>query len=405
MAVQKRTWWIAALAVLVLGSGAMLLHRPAPVEYLTAPAQRGSIKQTVEATGTLKAVQQVSVGSRVSGQLTSLNVKLGDHVRQGQLVAMIDPLLQQYSLREAQATLDSVRAQKVAKQALLKQYQLADARQKAMWANDSTSKANLEEAAASLATTQAEVDQLNAEIRESQVSVDTAKANLGYTRITSPLSGTVISIVTKEGQTVSASQSIPTIIKVADLDTMTVKAQISEADVIHVAPGMHVYFTILGDPNKRYEATLRAIEPASSTDSDSDDSSSSSSTSSSSTSSSSSSSSSSAIYYYGLFDVANPDHRLRVSMTAQVTIILGEANDVLLVPLDAIEDADSAHPYVRVLEPKGQTRRQPVQLGLKDAINVQILHGLQAGERVVLGDNSNPVAASSDHMMPPPPGP
>ena len=398
MVFLKKRWLYFLLPLLVLSGVFAILQRPEPVQYITSPVRYGNIEQTVLASGTLNAVNQVNVGSQVSGQLKSLKVALGDQVTKDQLIAEIDPILQQYTLRQAQASLDSAKAQKQAKQALFHQYELAYRRQQQMWQQDATSKASLEEAAATLDTTRAAINQLDAEITSAQVSVDTAKANLGYTRITAPISGTVVSIVTKEGQTVAASQSVPTIIKLANLDTMTVKAEISEADVIHVKPGMSVWFTTLGDPDKRYHATLRAIEPASTSDSSDDDSSSSSSS-----SSDSSSSSSSAVYYNGLFDIANPDHKLRVSMTAQVTIVSGEAKNVLLVPIAAVENNAQQQSTVRVLE-QGKVISKIIQTGLKDNLNIQVISGLKENEQVILGDSQSSTdnTSNSGQMMPPP---
>ena len=397
MVFLKKRWLYFLLPLLALFAVFAVLQRPAPVQYITSPVRYGNIEQTVLASGTLNAVNQVNVGSQVSGQLKSLKVALGDQVTKDQLIAEIDPILQQYTLRQAQASLDSAKAQKQAKQALFHQYELAYRRQQQMWQQDATSRASLEEAAATLDTTQAAINQLDAEITSAQVSVDTAKANLGYTRITAPISGTVVAIVTKEGQTVAASQSVPTIIKLANLDTMTVKAEISEADVIHVKPGMSVWFTTLGDPDKRYHATLRAIEPASTSSSDDDNSSSSSS------SSDSSSSSSSAVYYNGLFDIANMDHKLRVSMTAQVTIVSGEAKNVLLVPIAAVENNAQQQSTVRVLE-QGKVISKIIQTGLKDSLNIQIISGLKEKEQVILGDSQSSTdnAGNSGQMMPPP---
>ncbi len=401
MVFLKKRWLYFLLPMLALFAVFAALQRPEPVQYITSPVRYGNIEQTVLASGTLNAVNQVNVGSQVSGQLKSLKVALGDQVTKDQLIAEIDPILQQYTLRQAQASLDSAKAQKQAKQALLRQYELAYRRQQQMWQQDATSKASLEEAAATLDTTRAAINQLDAEITSAQVSVDTAKANLGYTRITAPISGTVVSIVTKEGQTVAASQSVPTIIKLANLDTMTVKAEISEADVIHVKPGMSVWFTTLGDPDKRYYATLRAIEPASTSDSSDDDS-----TSSNSSSSDSSSSSSSAVYYNGLFDIANPDHRLRVSMTAQVTIVSGEAKNVLLVPIAAVDNNAQQQAVVRVLE-QGKVISKTIQTGLKDSLNIQVISGLKENEQVILGDSQSNAdnTGNSGQMMPSPPGP
>ncbi len=157
MALLKKRWLYFILPLLALTVAFTALHGPAPIQYITAPVRYGDIEQTVLATGTLSAINQVSVGAQVSGQLKSLKVALGEQVTKGQLVAEIDPILQQYTLRQAQANLDSAKAQKQAKQALLRQYELAYRRQQQMWQQDATSKANLEEAAASLDTTRAAI--------------------------------------------------------------------------------------------------------------------------------------------------------------------------------------------------------------------------------------------------------
>ena len=127
----------------------------------------------------------------------------------------------------------------------------------------------------------------------------------------------MVAVLVTEGQSVNAAQTAPTIVKIADLDTMIIKAQISEADVTRVAPGQHATFTILGDPDTRIDATLLSVEPAPDAITTAD---------------TGLSTSDNAIYYNGLFSVANPDHRLRIAMTAQVTIVINSANDVLTLP-------------------------------------------------------------------------
>src|SRR3546814_13405306 len=131
-----------------------------------------------------------------------------------------------------------------------------------MVAQNAVSQADYEAAEAAVATTRAQIEALEAQIVEAEVAVEIARVNLGYTRITAPIDGTVLAIVTQEGQTVNASQSAPTIIVLGQIDIMTVRAEISEADIVHVRPGQAVTFTILGDPDPRYEATRGRHEPA-----------------------------------------------------------------------------------------------------------------------------------------------
>jgi membrane fusion protein, macrolide-specific efflux system len=361
---------------------AMPLLFPPPVEYMTAPVTRQDIRETVLATGSLEGRKQVNVGAQVSGQLKQLKVKLGDSVTEGQLLAEIDPVIQQNDLRDAQAGLDNVLAQKQAKQALLRQYVLALHRQQTMRHQDASAEADLEQAAAAQAQTQAELKALDAQIRQAHIKVDTARANLGYTRISAPMNGVVIAIVTEEGQTVVSSQSAPTILKLADLDTMTVKAQISEADVIRVKPGQMTSFTILGDPDTRYQGILRAVEPA--PESESSDSSTTTTT-----------SSSSAIYYNGLFDVPNPDHKLRVSMTAQVVITLGESQQVLSIPMSVLGTRLESGKYEVMVLDQGQPQHRVVTTGRKDSVNIEIRSGLQEGDRLIMGDSLSAAAAQA----------
>lgn len=306
------------------------------------------------ASGTIDAIERVSVGAQVSGQLKSLKVTLGDRVQKGQLVAEIDDMTQQNELRNKQAALEMRRAARTAKVATLKQSELAYRRQRQMLAADASSRESFESAEATLAVTRAEIASLDAQIVQAEVDVDIAKVNLGYTRIVSPIDGVVVAVITKQGQTVNSMQSAPTIIKVANVATMTIKAQISEADVTRVKPGLPVYFTILGEPDERYHATLRAVEPA--PDSIQKDETTASLT------SASGSATSAAIYYNGLFDVPNPDERLRISMTAQVFIVRGEAKDAIVVPSSALGKRGQDGRYaVRVVGKDNKTEERQVR--------------------------------------------
>jgi macrolide-specific efflux system membrane fusion protein len=174
-------------------------------------------------------------------------------------------------------------------------------------------------------------------------------------------------------------QSAPTIVKLANLDTMTVSAQISEADVIKVHPGQTAYFTILGNPDKRYYGKLRTIEPAPDSVQ----------TETSQTSSTSSNTSTQAIYYNGKFEVPNTTGELRVSMTAQVYIVLGEAKNTLVVPSAALGARLPDGSYT--VQVVGKDRRpvaRKVTIGINNNATAQVLSGLQAGENVVVGEGS-----------------
>ncbi len=345
--------------------------------YVTAPAALADLEQSVLATGTLQAFKQVSVGAQASGQVKSLKVVLGQAVKKGDLIAEIDASKQQNDARNTQAALESAQAQLGSRQATLKQAELAYKRQQELLAADAISREAFEQAEAAYNTARADIRTSEASIAQARIAADTAAVNLGYTRIVAPMDGVVVAIVTQEGQTVNANQSAPTIIKLARLDTITVKAQISEADVVKVKPGQKVYFTILGAPQKRYYTTLRTVEPAPESIATE-------------TTSSSNSNSATAIYYNGLMDVPNADGQLRISMTAQVYIVLNEAKQVLVIPSAALGErergAGGTTATVRVVDKSGKVTPRKVKAGISNNVNVQILEGLEVGDEVIVSE-------------------
>ena len=370
-------WITIALGLVALGAVAKWQFFPAaqPPSFVTATATTTDLQDTVLATGVLQAFKQVSVGAQVSGQVKVLKVALGDKVKAGQLIAEIDSVPQQNTLRNAEAALANMEAQLKAQKATQLQTSLALQRQKELRAADANARADLESAQAANDLALANIDALKAQILQAQVTVDTAKVNMGYTRITAPIDGQVVAIVTQQGQTVNANQSTPTIIKLAQTETMTVKTQISEADVTRVKMGQKVYFTILGEPNKRYTATLRSIEPA--PDSILTET----------TSSTSTTAASTAIYYNGLFDAPNEDGKLRISMTAQVQIVRADAPGALTIPATALGPRGKDGSYtVRVVGADGQAQPRSIKVGLNTNVSVQVLEGLVEGDKVVIGD-------------------
>ncbi len=376
---------VAALA----GAGYFYFFKPkAPsdLRFMTTHVTKGNIVSRVLATGTLEGYKQVSVGAQVSGQLQKLYVDAGDEVKQGQLLAQIDSRTQQNALKDAQSQLNTYKAQLVAKQATLKRATLEFNRQQNMLKSDASAKADFEAAEASLAQAKADVNVVEQQIKQAEIKVDTAKINVGYTKIEAPIDGTVIAIVTDEGQTVVSNQTATTILKLATMDTMTVKAEISEADVIKIKPGMEVEFTILGDPKRVFKSTLKKIAPAPQ--------------SASSSSNTTTSSTSTAIYYNAEFDVPNDDRVLRVSMTAECSIILAQKKDVLIVPITAIKtDHRTGKSYAMVLR-KGGPQKVDVELGLRDQTNVEVISGLTERDVLTVGDDveSAENAALANHQ-------
>lgn len=369
---------LAALVLLVLAVGVKFYFFPtkkAPA-FVTATAALGDLEQSVLATGTLQAFKQVSVGAQASGQIKSLSVALGDSIKKGQLIAEIDSMKQENDLRNTQAALLSAEALLGSRQALLKQAELNFQRQKELLTADAISRQTYEQAEATLGTTRADIKTSEAQIAQVRIAADTAQVNLNYTRILAPMDGVVVALVAQQGQTVNANQSAPIIIKLALLDTITVKAQISEADVVRVKPGQKVYFTILGAPEKRYYTTLRSVDPA--PDSIVTD-------------TATTVNTATAIYYNGLLDVPNPEGLLRISMTAQVYVVLNEAKGVITIPSAAIQQAGRRGPTsVRVVNAAGKAEKREVKVGMNNNVNAEILEGLAVGEKVVLSEAPAP---------------
>jgi macrolide-specific efflux system membrane fusion protein len=380
---------ISVLALLIaaaVGGGWMLFgetqSRAAPA---TIAAKRGDVQETVLATGSLEARSVVSVGAEVSGRIEKIGVKLGDTVEQGQQVVTIDSQNQQYALKAAEAELADITAQRQQQAVAVDQAQLALERAVQLGQKKLVSKLDLETAKADLESAKAKLASLDAQIQKAKLSVDTAQVNLERTQIKAPTSGTVVAVLVSEGQTVNANQTTPTLIKIAHLDEMVIKAQISEADVTRIHPGQKAWFSILGEPDKKIDAKLLSIEPAP-TDIETAD--------------NGLSTEDTAVYYNGIFQVDNQDHRLRIAMTAQVTIIVDEANDVLTVPSGAVVKGEGGKAHVLVYDAGTQkTERRQVTVGLDNDVLAEVKSGLSEGEKVVatgrdhsLTETSNPDA-------------
>jgi macrolide-specific efflux system membrane fusion protein len=376
---------VTILVLLAIGSAGwwFFLKPQAAAAPQTVAVTKGDIQQTVLATGVLEASTLVSVGAQVSGRIDKLDVAVGDAVKVGDVIAEIDSLDQQNAVNSVQAALEMAQAQLRSQQATVEQAQAALDRSNALAAKALVSTADLEIAQAAVKTAAAQIDIINAQIKQATINVSTAQLNLGRTKITAPIDGTIVAALVDEGQNVNAVQSSPTIVKLANLQTMVIKAQISEADVPHVKSGQPVYFTILGDPDTRINATLLTIDPAPdsiATESDT-----------------ATPSTTTAIYYNGLFQVPNPDGKLKIDMTAQVTIVLQEAKGVLLAPSAAIQKSpDGNRSVVEVYDPVSKlTSSKPVTVGIDNNVTAEIKSGLAVGDLVATN-----VAVSSQSSGP-----
>jgi macrolide-specific efflux system membrane fusion protein len=372
-ALKRRPWLLGGVA-LALVALAVIFNPFATkqAEIATALAVRGDIEQSVLATGVLQPIKLVSVGAQASGQVKKLYVALGDQVKAGDPIADIDSRNQINTVSNAQAGLSNVVAQRSAAAANLTQAQLNFDRQRRLFAEGASAKADLDSAESQLASAKASLAASMAQITQANLSLNTARTNLGYTKIVAPIDGTIVAVVTEEGQTVNANQSAPTIVMLAQLDKMTVSAEISEADVEKVSEGQEVYFTTLGDANKRRYAKLRTVAPAPESIA--------------STSAASSSSSASAVYYNGLFDVDNTDGKLKTGMTAQVYVVLASAKNAITAPSSALERSGRQGYFIKVVKDNGEIERRAVKVGINTSVTAEITEGLKEGEKVVTAE-------------------
>ena len=366
-------WGIGLLAVAALAAGMWWWLKPKnEINYLTEPVVRTSIAQTVSATGEISAAQLVDVGAQASGQIKKLHVTLGQQVKKGDLIAEIDSTSQLNNLNTNKAKLDTYQAQLVSAEIALRSADKKYKREQALWQEDATSREALEDAQDAFAAAKASVAELKSSIRQTQIAINTAEADLGYTRITAPMDGTVVAIPVEEGQTVNANQTTPTIVQVADLSTMLNKMQIAEGDVNKVKAGMKLSFTTLSQPDNVREATLESIDPGLTTMSQG-------------SYTTSTDTTDSAIYYYARSLVPNEDNVLHIGMTTENTITINQAEKVLAVPKLAVKQRGGKQ-YVRVLGENNQPQEKEITTGLSDNMNTEVKSGLGEGENVIISE-------------------
>ncbi|WEA08433.1 efflux RND transporter periplasmic adaptor subunit (plasmid) [Pantoea dispersa] len=379
MHTMTKKWLFAALSalVMILVLWAYSASRSKPNPLMTAAVRQGDIENVIAATGKMDAIERVNVGAQVSGQVKKLYIKAGDNVRKGQLIAEIDDQPQRSDLRNAQAALSVAQADLQTRQATLVRQQAQFQRLQQMVKTNAVSRQDFDTAAEAWRIAQAELTAQQARVIQAQIEVDKKQLDLGYTRIMAPIDGTVVAIVTKQGQTVNAVQSAPTIAKLAQLGTMTIKVQISEADITNIQPGQQAWFTTFANPDKRYNAMLRSIElaPESVMKDDALMGNSENNT---------VSSTNAAVYYNALLDVPNPDNALRISMTAQVNLLRDQAKNALLVPVQATKKASDGRTYVEIADQNNQPEKRYITTGISDSVDIQVLSGLRLGEKVIL---------------------
>ncbi|WP_372056412.1 efflux RND transporter periplasmic adaptor subunit [Tistrella mobilis] len=329
---------------------------------------RGTIERTISALGVVEPRVFVDVGTQVSGQLRAVHVGVGDAVTRGTLLAEIDPRIYETRVTGGEARLLNLEAQLRQAKAERDLARLREARIRRLFQHRAASREEADTSAANLAIAEAAIAAIDAQLREARSTLDGDRTNLSYTRILAPIDGTVVSQTSVVGQTLNANQTSPIILRLADLATMTVRAQVVEADVVRLAPGQPIRFSTLGRPDRVWHSRIRQILPTPQTLND-------------------------VVLYDVLIDVANPDGALMTSMTAQVFFVLDQAVDQPIIPLSALDrgtDGDRVH--VRLADGRHEVRR--VTIGLAARGRVAVTSGLDVGEIVL------PIDAASAGMDP-----
>jgi macrolide-specific efflux system membrane fusion protein len=376
---RGRRWGVAPALVLlsVLAvAGVIWGWTPGAVSD-TVAVTRADLETRVTALGMLQPRRYVDVGAQVSGQVQHLHVKPGDRVVKGQLLVEIDPSVQRATVVAGRAALAGLRAQRADQEAQHHLAELQQRRQRAMAEHGATRLEDVDTAEATLASSVARLAHLDARIAQTQATLSADEARLGYTRIYAPMGGTVVSMESREGQTLNATYQTPHVLRIADLSSMTVWAEVSEADVQRIHPGMPVYFTTLGSDRRRWTGKVRQLlpaPPAAAGRAGAQD-----------AATPSTASASKVVVYTALFDVDNADGALMPQMTAQVSFVEQSAPDAVLVPLAALSPVAGREGdfTVNVLGADGRVAPRAVRVGLRDRFAAQVLHGLEPGERLV----------------------
>lgn len=350
-------WCIAAAVVTAIAVSVWWYTsngRSAPTPVNTVVVSRGDIQLLVSATGVLEPSNYVDVGAQVSGQLEVIHVRVGQTVKEGDLLAEIDPTVYMAKVDATRAQLKNQQAQIADRKAQLRLAEIQFQRQQNLYREEATTMESLQTAEASLASANAQLAMLEAQIEQTSSTLRAEEANLGYARIYAPMDGTVVSVEARQGQTLNATQQAPVLMRIANLATMRVRAQVSEADIGKLGSGMRVYFTTLGDPDFKLYGELDYIEPTPEVTNN-------------------------VVLYNALFEADNRQGTLLPNMTARVFFIEKEALDVLRVPASAVQGS-----RVQVLDSSGKPQPREIATGISNRVYTEVVSGLEEGQQVVL---------------------
>ncbi|MBD9357913.1 efflux RND transporter periplasmic adaptor subunit [Methylomonas albis] len=365
---RRRLRWLALLllAIALVGGGWYFAKQPKRADEDKTDSVEvtlGDLEENVTAQGKLEPKEYVDVGAQVTGQLQKIYVKIGDNVQAGELLAQIDPRIYAARVAADEANIKNLQAQLAGQQAQVVFAQRQYDRNRELLQSKGVSVQDFQNSEFTLKNAKATAESLQAQIEQVQSTLNGDKTNLGFTKIFASMDGTMVDQKAREGQTLNANQTTPTILQLAKLDTMTVRAQVAEADVMRLRSDMPVYFTTLGSGERRWQGTVRQILPTPEVINN-------------------------VVLYNVLVDVDNRDRQLMTGMSTQMFFVLGKAEQVPLIPVNTLgqrqrkEDQGNGHAYqVKVLTEQG-VQNKIVQIGLRTRRFAQVLDGLLVGDKL-----------------------
>lgn len=387
----KKIVWIGILLSVLAGTGHYFTQSQdkkaeKAIEFIAV--KRDTLSDVVSATGTLEPKDYVDVGAQISGQIKKLYVDIGDVVKTGDLLAEIDPKTYESVLAGDQAKLDSLKAQLQQQLAQTDYDRLQFQRAQKLIAAKAISQESVEEKEKALKVAEATIKSLEAQIVQAQTTVDKDMINLGYTKIYATMDGVVSSREAREGETLNANQTTPTILQIANLKVMTVKTEIAEADVMRLKEGMEATFTTLGSNDRKWTGQIRQILPTPEVVND-------------------------VVLYNALIDVPNEDGVLMNGMSAQTSFVVARVENTLVLPVKCLgqriadKDSERGKVYqVRVQTADSTVAEREVLVGMMTRAKAQILSGLREGEKAMVSSNAGgePKKGAKNNMTGTPPG-
>lgn len=343
---------------------------PAPTQVTevkldTVTVQRGDLQQIVDAIGKLQFHRYADVNAQVAGQIKDVLFAVGDAVQEGQLVMEISPAVRANQTESNRAQMARLRAELADQQAQTDFAELQFKRQTQLKAQNATREESVESSRMNLSSARARVDAINAQIQQLEATLKSDEESSRHKQVMAPLSGTVVALNARAGQTASVGQAGLPLMRIADLSQMTVQARVAEVDVTRLKRGMTANFQTPGYPGRTWSGKLRQVipVPAEGTGEQGKQ-----------------------TFYNVLFEVDNPEQELMSGMTTQVQFIVAQAKDALLLPANLLGKRDAAGMYqVHVVNPGRKIVARKVNIGLRTVQQAQVLSGLEAGEQVLVG--------------------